>query len=58
MGSLRAKQFSLHVTRAYTLLISRPWKKKSIVINIAVGEGLNLKEQTITVRGGQLLHLI
>ena len=67
MGSLQAKQFLLHVTSAYTLLFSRPWKKinrdqycsKFNLSTIApVGEGLNFKEQTITVCGGQRLHLI
>ena len=67
MGSFQAKQFSLHVTRAYTLLISRPWEKinrdqiwsKFNLSTIApVGEGLNLKEQTITVCGEQRLFLI
>ena len=58
MGSFHAKQFLLHDTRAYTLLISRPWKKihrdqycsKFNLSTIApAGEGLNFKEQTITV---------
>ena len=67
MGSFQAKQFLLHVTSAYTLLISRPWKKINrdqycSKFNLSaippVGEGLNLKEQTITVCGGQRLPSI
>ena len=67
MDSFQTKQFLLHVTSAYTLLISRPWKKinrdqycsKFNLSAIApVGEGLNLNEQTITICGGQRLHLI
>ena len=51
MGSLRAEQFLLHVTGAYTLLISRPWEKstrdeycsKFNLFTIApIGEGLKL----------------
>ena len=61
MGSAQAKQFFLHnVTDACSLLVSRPWKKinsdqycsKFNLSPIApVGEGLNFKEQTITVCG-------
>ena len=67
MGYFQANQFSLHVTRAYTLLISTPGKKINRVqycskFNLStiapVGEGLNFKEQTIFVCGGQRLHLI
>ena len=67
MGSFQAKQFLVHVTSAYTLLISRTWKKINrdqycSTFNLStiapVGEGLNFKEQTITVCGEQRLHLI
>ena len=58
MGSFHTKQFLLHGTSAYTLLISRPWKKIrrdqycskfNLSMIAAVGEGLNFNEQTITV---------
>ena len=67
MGSAQAKQFLLHVTGACSLLISRPWKKINrdqycSKFNLSpippVGEGLSFKEQTITVRGEQRLHLM
>ena len=67
MGSVQAKQFLLHVTSTYTLLISRPWKKINgdqycSKFNLSpitpIGEGLNFKEQTKTVCGEQRLHLM
>ena len=65
MSPFHAKQFLLHGTSAYILLISRPWKKihrdqycskYNLSMIAPVGEGRNLTEQTITVCGGQLLH--
>ena len=62
-----------NVNGAYTLRISKPWKKINRGISNShsqyyskfnlspiapVGERLNFKEQTITVRGEQRLHLM